>query len=76
MDPGYISYRLGTEYNNYVVDTFFSKYLLDKTTIKGKDQLEYQKHKLTNFELQNEVTIINIFEQYNFTVNEQFNERC
>ena len=34
MDLGDISYGLETYYNNSVVDTVFSKYLLGKTTSK------------------------------------------
>ena len=37
MDLVDISYGLGKEYNNSVVDTVFPKYLLGKTTSKEKD---------------------------------------
>ena len=40
-DIGDIIYGLVTQYNNSVVDTGFSKYLLGKTTSKEKDQLNY-----------------------------------
>ena len=37
MNIGDISYVMGTWYIDSVVDTFFSKYLLGKTTSKEKD---------------------------------------
>ena len=59
MDPGDIRYVLGTQYDNSVVDFF----LLGKNDSKEKDQVNYQENKLMNFELQNELLLINIFEQ-------------
>ena len=42
MYIGDVSYGLGIQYDNSVVDTVFFKYLLGKTTRKEKDQVNYQ----------------------------------